>query len=95
VHQLLVSVASHNRPDFNEKGLANTLHTWAVLTCTAQEAGAGQPQMQKLGQVAGALFEEAARQWKHNEGQTEGELRQLFQAHMYAQHLGLPAGRAA
>jgi hypothetical protein len=91
VHQLLVSVAPHHLPALNEQELANTLHAWAVLTCFAHEAGAGQQQVQELGQVAGALFEEAGRRWEQNRSVfIEPELRQLFQAHMYAEHLGLP-----
>jgi hypothetical protein len=91
VHQLLVSVTSYDLQDFSEQGITNTLYTWAVLTCIAREAGAGQQQVQELGQVAGALFEEAWRRWEQNHGVcNEVSLCQLFQAHMYAEHLGLP-----
>jgi hypothetical protein len=91
VHQLLVSVTSYDLHDFSEQGITNTLYSWAVLTCIAREAGAGQQQVQELGQVAGALFEEAGRRWEQNHGVcNEVSLCQLFQAHMYAEHLGLP-----
>jgi hypothetical protein len=91
VHQLLVSVLQGHLPDFSEQQLAITLYAWAVLTCIAWKAGAGQQQVQELGQVAGALFGEAARRWEQNHAVfIEPNLRQLFQAHMYAEHLGLP-----
>jgi hypothetical protein len=91
VHQLLVSVPQGNLPGFSQQEFANTLHAWAVLTCIALEAGADQQQVQELGQVAGALFEEAARRCKENDVVfNELHLCQLFQAHMHAEHLGLP-----
>jgi hypothetical protein len=91
VHQLLVSVPQGHLPGLSEQHLANTLYAWAVPACIAREAGAGQQQLQELGQVAGALFKEAGRRWAQNlSGTTEDGLRQLFQAHMYAMHLGLP-----
>jgi hypothetical protein len=91
VHQLLASVPQGHLPGFNEQQLANTLHAWAVLTCIAREAGAGQQQVQELSQVAGALLEEAGRRWEQNSAAfIATNLRQLFQAHMYAEHLGLP-----
>jgi hypothetical protein len=91
VYQLLASVLKGNLSGFSEQQLSNTLHSWAVLTCIAREAGAGQQQVQELGQVAGALFEEAGRRWEQHDGVFIGlDLCQLFQAHMYAEHLGLP-----
>jgi hypothetical protein len=91
VHQLLVRVQQAHLPAVTEQQLANTLYAWAVLTRIAQEAGAGQQQVQELGQVAGALFKEAGRRLAINHSVFINEhLCQLFQAHMYAEYLGLP-----
>jgi hypothetical protein len=91
VQQLLEWVAGHSLADFTLQHLANTLHAWAVLTCIAKEAGADQQQVQQLGQVAGALFKEPQGRWAQDPAVFVQEgLFQLFQAHMYAVHLGVP-----
>jgi hypothetical protein len=91
VQQLLGQV--HDLTAFTGQHLANSLYAWAVLSCTvATTTGAGQ--LKALGSAAAsALFQEAAS--RPVSSFAEAEFRQLYTAHLYAQHLGLqglPAG---
>jgi hypothetical protein len=91
VQQLLNWIAGQSLTGFTPQHLANFLHAWAVLTCIAHKAGLDQQQLQQLGQVADALFKEAEGRWAQDHTVFEQKhLRQLFQAHLYAAHLGLP-----
>jgi hypothetical protein len=88
VQQLMGQLNEYNLAAFNAQNLANTLYAWAVLSCVLATSGAAQHRREVLSSAAEPLFKEAARRSTHSFG--ELELRQLYTAHVCAEHLGIP-----
>jgi hypothetical protein len=88
VQQLLGRVRECDLTQFNAQDLANTAWAWAVLACLAREDGAYQQHQPLFQQVAAGLLKAAAS--RSVSSLTLDNKRQLYQAHAYAQDLGLP-----
>jgi hypothetical protein len=88
VQQLLGRVNEYDLTAFGPQDLANTLYAWAVLSCAVATSGAEQQRAQALSTAAAALLQEAASQPVISF--TKEGLSQLYTAHLYAQHLGIP-----
>jgi hypothetical protein len=88
VQQLLGGVNEYDLAAFDSQALANTLYAWAVLSCAVATFGAEQQRAQALSTAAAALLQEAAS--RPASSFIQEQLRQLYTAHLYAQHLGLP-----
>jgi hypothetical protein len=88
VQQLLGRVNEYDLAAFAPQALANALYAWSVLSCAVAASGAEQQRTQALSTAAAALLQEAASR-PVSSFLKEG-LWQLYAAHLYAQHLGIP-----
>jgi hypothetical protein len=70
-------------PSCRPQQLASILYAWAVLSCGIPESGASNQRV-----WAAAFFKEAAA--RDVTSFTQEGLGQLYAAHLYAQHLGIP-----
>jgi hypothetical protein len=88
VQQLMGRVRESDLAQFNGQNLTNTAWAWAVLACLAQEDGSYGQHEQCFQQVAAGLLKEAAS--RPVSSFTIENKRQLYQAHLFAEHLGIP-----
>jgi hypothetical protein len=88
VQQLMGRLQECDLAAFSAQDLTNTLYAWAVLSCVVATSGASQQHLEALSRAAAPLFKEAAQRDVNTFG--EKGLRQLYAAHIHAEHLGIP-----